>query len=92
MFFSSALQVRACMIRQKHFCSFPEPNHIEVGQLAQTVLIDVFNASKVGLVISGPASFVSSINFPFDGIIFKLNVFPKSGLAVNDRRFLRGFV
>lgn len=80
------------MIRQKHFCSFPEPNHIEVGQLAQTVLIDLFNASRVGLVISGPVSFVSIINFPFDGIILKLNIFSKSGLAVNGRRFLRGFV
>ena len=80
------------MIRQKHFCSFPEPNPIEVGQLAPTVLIDLFNASKVGLVISGPVSVVSIINFPFDGIILKLNIFSKSSLAVNGRRFLRGFV
>ena len=80
------------MIRQKHLCSFPEPNHIEVGQLAQTVLIDLFNASNVGLVVFGSASFVSIINFPFDGIILKLDIFPKSGMAVNGRRFLRGFV
>jgi len=58
------------MIRQKHFCSFAEPNHIEFGQLAHTVLVDLFNASKVGLVISVSISLVSLIFFPFDGIIF----------------------
>ncbi|WP_319585435.1 hypothetical protein [uncultured Desulfobulbus sp.] len=80
------------MTRQKHFCSFAEPNHIEFGQCAQTVSTDLFNDSKTKLVISCPVSVLFSMRFPFDGVTVYLDVLAKSHLPVNQRGFACGLV